>query len=461
MEENTSNEFNDNQVNSNERENWLIKQSGWNQKEFEEKILAQQNKFAGLLSRENAVELLARLLFSNQNDIENENSSFYSINEIIENKFEKKINLVARVWKIYAPKTFERNGTNKGCVCNVEIRDGKTNANLVLWDNFVDLIVKGKISRNSLLKIQGVQLKTKSQIPLELHVTYSSKIQTITLQDASKLYNQFIEPPINDKPINAIVDLVDGMLDVDVHGRLLSVGKLSTFQRPSANQKQTVGMVCNGLISDGQKAIRLVCWDENAKILSTSIVGSTAKVEGGYLKKDPRTNSLELHLSWKGIIIVNNTDIESVQKSIRQTNYPKIKINQIKEGNIYNLEAKILDLTGLKMILKCSNCGTRMIEGTGTCPECSSNELKALLILKGMVEDDTGAINITFFDKQALEILGLSQLKIDPQTALDLKREYLTGTSINCIVAARKNPTDAVIEITAKQVIKQEVKKEY
>jgi hypothetical protein len=446
------------EVDESSREEWLLKLSGWDKGKLEREIKRQQDKFAGLLSRENAIEVLARSL-----QLPAPKPTPVKFQSIVEVSAlpagTKQVNLLVRAWQIFSPKRFTRatpGGVKEGKVCNITIRDATGTGTLALWDKDAELAEQGKIRRNSILKILSVVVKTPN--PLEVSSAFITKILVAT--DEEYRAETGLDPtttlPLNLKEPTVIPQLVEGLLDVDVAGRLLNPGKLTEFTRVGKTGAPEKGMVADGLLTDSGKNIRLVAWDENARILSSVQPGEAIEVESGYVKTDSKTGKLELHASWRGRIVRNapETGLTSALELWESAYKKATRLSQVVEGAVFIADSSITGITSAKTILKCSKCGTRVVEGTHACPECGNPGLKNLILVKAVLKDDLGdKVQAAFFDQQALQLLGLKELTIPIETAVELKRAYLEGSKTTLILAGRKNPADGSTEATVKHVI--------
>jgi replication factor A1 len=103
------------------------------------------------------------------------------------------------------------------------------------------------------------------------------------------------------QPKVQIGDLVSGLNDITVTGRVTSVYPPNTFSRPDL----TEGKVANLLIADETDMLRVVLWDEKTSILEEGKVGQgqVIRVSHGYVREG-RSGRLEVHVGSKGSIEV-------------------------------------------------------------------------------------------------------------------------------------------------------------
>jgi len=126
-----------------------------------------------------------------------------------------------------------------------------------------------------------------------------------------------VEIPNNEDAFHAeiaVKDLVSGLNDVTIVGRIIVVYPIQTFPRSDL----TEGKVARLLLADKTGSLRLVLWDEKIHMVESGrlLPGQIAKVLHGYAR-DAIDGRLELHLGKKG-------DIETSLPNAIESNYPQI-----------------------------------------------------------------------------------------------------------------------------------------
>lgn len=106
------------------------------------------------------------------------------------------------------------------------------------------------------------------------------------------------------KPIRLeiqIQDLVSGLNDVTIIGKILAVYPTKTFTR----RDWTEGKMASLLISDNNRTIRVVLWDEKVEMLESSKIQreQTIRVSHAYVRQG-WGGDLELHVGKRGYIEV-------------------------------------------------------------------------------------------------------------------------------------------------------------
>ncbi len=112
----------------------------------------------------------------------------------------------------------------------------------------------------------------------------------------------------------AVKDLVSGLNDVTIVGRVIVVYPVQTFPRSDL----TEGKVARLLLADKTGSLRLVLWDDKIQMVESGKLkpGLIVKVLHGYVR-DAMDGRLELHLGKKG-------DVEISPPNTIESDYPQI-----------------------------------------------------------------------------------------------------------------------------------------
>ena len=99
-----------------------------------------------------------------------------------------------------------------------------------------------------------------------------------------------------------ISDLKEGMTNIVLLGKILSVQKVREFVR----KDQSVGKVCSFLLGDKTGTMKIVLWDERVDTVNQEYftLKELVRVVGGYAKLGQNEN-IEVHLGKKGTLILS------------------------------------------------------------------------------------------------------------------------------------------------------------
>ncbi|MEW5955933.1 MAG: OB-fold nucleic acid binding domain-containing protein [Candidatus Micrarchaeota archaeon] len=404
----------------------LVAKTAWTEQELAAKIAEKQEKFAGLLAEDAALELLAR---ENGMDVKKPEPA-PQFTPLASVEAGTTANVRVRVLHVFALKRFEKNG-RKGKVCNVSIADDSCSATLVLWGR--DCAAAESLERNDWVEVTDGIVKNKN--PLEIHSALLTQVKRVG----------------EAKPqVTEIKDLRDGK-EADFFARLLEVGEEKEFDREK-NGVKTKGKMASALAADDSGQIRLVLWDENAELARRARPGDAVKVESGAVKQG-RDGSPEVHLGWRSRAILNpRAHGLREREELWKAKYAEKKIGEACEGETVLLYATLAEVSGCRLVRKCRSCGTSVNMHEQKC-SCGSEDLRDLLVLEAKLSDPTGSARAVFFGREAMHVLGVNKVTIDPQTIAELKAEQLAGKPIKLIAQAKQGRVSGEKEFVAKHVL--------
>lgn len=408
-------------------------------------IKKRKNQFSGLITEEDILKLIAR-----EKGISFPETDLVLPKKLVELKQGEYSNVLVRVLHVFSPKAFEKE-ERKGRVCNMLVSDETGKATMVLWNRDVDFIEKGIIERNSVIEAKNVFVKNAA--PLELH---SGMLTEIHVKEDS-----FEEIPKDERIVFEIAGLKQGMMDVDFYGRVLDLREEKTFVKEKRTDDSMVpvmkkGLVSNCLVSDGTGQIRLILWDKNAEMVRKLKIGDAIKVESGFVKANPQTNSIEVHVGWKGRLVPNprNHGLKEREKIIEST-YQKKKMLEMLEGETAIANITLLDIYSARLLYKCNKCGATVKpqEGNALTCECGSSDIREIPMVTCEITDESAAMKCIFYGKQALELLEARDSGIGLDTILQLKKEYIIGKKFQLLVYPKKNAISGELELVVKHII--------
>lgn len=126
-------------------------------------------------------------------------------------------------------------------------------------------------------------------------------------------------------------DLVSGLRDVTVTGRVMAIYPPKTFTRSD----WTEGRVAHLLIADKTGTLKVVLWDEKTSLVEAGSFEQEqiVRVSHGYVREG-RSGKLELHVGLRGSIQTLPSDaLENKYASINDFHEETKKIAEVKEAN--------------------------------------------------------------------------------------------------------------------------------
>ena len=175
-----------------------------------------------------------------------------------------------------------------------------------------------------------------------------------------------------------ISQLVSGLADVSIYGRVLLINLPKVFPRSNGN-----GQVARLLIADRTGTIKVVLWDDKAKFSEKAQLGQIVKFSHGYVRCS-RNGELELHIGERG-------QIEGDPIDTKEEDFPHIQdfLERISELR------KVRRKTNVKGIIQ-------TISPLSIFQRKDSTQGKVLRI---MLKDETGQIPVVFWDAKAEKMI--------------------------------------------------------
>lgn len=199
---------------------------------------------------------------------------------------------------------------------------------------------------------------------------------------ASELGVEIVQKPLRLEIL--IQDLVSGLNDVTVAGRVITFYPPKTFTR----RDWTEGKFARLLIADTSGTLKVVLWDDKTALVETGKVeqGQIIEVSHGYLREG-LDGKLELHVGSRGNIQISPPDAA-------ETKYPPItrwvkKVAEIREeGGPITVEGTIATTPTVREVVT------------------SRNEKVAVASFE--LRDDTGKIGVSAWRKLAEVVKGVA-----------------------------------------------------
>lgn len=391
----------------------------FSQDQLDDAVRKKQDQFAGLLTDEAALRVLAH-----------ESGFALPPNEAVFAPLStaqagQLTSACVRVFAVYASKRFE-NAERSGRLCKIRVADSTASADLVLWNSDVGLVAS--IGRNDVLLLKDVLCRQQS--PLELHSRLSSEI---TVVDESAF------PSAASLPKATVVqcrlsELSEGT-EADVVARIVEKTPMRQFQR----QNKT-GFLSKLKISDGSATLFAACWDENAHAAQALVVGDAVKIEGAVLKNG------EISVSWFGRLILNpkNHALAQVQAT------PSKSLAALDASDAL-VEVRVERVFDAQRQYKCRSCGAKSAEKKDACT-CGSKDFSSLVYASLEVSDSSGIMRAVLFDQAVLDLLGAKNGS-DLNLLAQLKRDYLVGKTVRLLACAKQNARSGQKEILGKEVL--------
>lgn len=228
-----------------------LSDAGYSENEVGEAVRAKITEYAGLLSRDAALKLVAR-----ERGIETAEETKWVAPEGVAPGSAVDCRIV--VERAFRPREFERNNT-KRLVADALADWGGTKVRLVLWGADANLAGTGALRRGSRLALKNFLVK-QGRDCIELHS-----------RELCSIEHEGGDYPAPEQ-LSALADAEDAVASGVV---------LANYGAKQSGKGERAVLV----FTDGTASRRLTCWDYNARIAADLAEGEVVRVEGASARK--------------------------------------------------------------------------------------------------------------------------------------------------------------------------------
>jgi replication factor A1 len=189
------------------------------------------------------------------------------------------VSLTAQVVSVYPPKTFKRRDWTEGKIASIIVSDNSGTLRVVLWDNKVDIVEKGKIQQEQTIKISHAYVRQGLDGKPELHMGDKGSIKVL-----AKATKKMAEITRSGGPLT-----VEG-----------TVASAPEFRKVTTSRNENVA-VASFKLSDSTGELTVTAWRELAESVKGLAVGTRIKIRNVYAKKGYE-KPLELSTRYSTII---------------------------------------------------------------------------------------------------------------------------------------------------------------
>jgi len=266
---------------------------------------------------------------------------------------------------------------------------------------------------------------------------------------------------IPEKRALKIKDIVSGMKNVNLKGRIIQISETREFERKDGKK----GRVCNLILTDGTGEIRVPLWDKQVDMVLEGKIneGDVIEVKNAFAK-DNVFGGVELGLP-KLARIEKIKDDESISRQVVGVRFKRTLIKDVKEGN-YEIKGSIVQIFNVNPFFQtCPECKTR-VEKMGKvykCPEHGKVKPENNMIISGIVDDGTASIRSVFFRDQAQAVTGLDTsvlLSMSQDEVINSIKQNALGNEVIIRGRIQKNKIFDTLEIIVNEVEELDVEKE-
>lgn len=224
-------------------------------------------------------------------------------------------------------------------------------------------------------------------------------------------------------PVLSIKDLISGLGDVTVVGRVVAVLNSKSFE---GNRK---GKFASLFVADKSGILRVVLWNDKANFVESDTirVGQILRLSHGYTRED-RSGKIELHIGEKSEIEINPKDVNA-------KDYPTIDKFAVKIGELtHAYKNKKVNIVGkVKELFPASTFKRR--------------DLSSGKVMRFKLADDTGEIFVVVWNEKVDELesvlkkgvkLQIVNAKVKKTLGEDLEIHVDNGTYVGALESAEE-----------------------
>lgn len=371
----------------------------------------------------------------------------------------EEIDVIGRIMSLGDIREFTRDDSSDGSVRSIQIADNTGMVRVSLWDSKAK--EEMKIGTPVLLE----NVRTRLSMEVELNVGSQSRIITLNENETGNLLS-FDELEETNYELVKIADLDEDETRIRVVGRILDIDEVREFQRVTGE----TGKLRNFDLADETGLIRATLWDSKID-LGEFKVGSPIKIQNPGTTY--RNDRVELSIGGNSILVTpSEEELKSLpsEEELRDQIYQLKNIENLDSGDInVRIKGQLTDIRSDNIVLmRCPTCNNRLngTEETSICDNCGSEitEPNYLLILPAKIQDETGEIAVTFFDKLVEELLEMPKEEIleivldsDELGGLEGKIEDLTNLTIDLIADVGMDEYSETDRLTPRKILSKEL----
>lgn len=241
-----------------------------------------------------------------------------------------------------------------------------------------------------------------------------------------------------------IAELKPGAKDIEIIGIIDRIYRIIDYVKTG-----TAKQVSSLQISDETGSIRLVMWEDKARLSADLKRGQKIRVKGAQVKLNARDSIPELHIG-------KYSTLNILQDAVKQT-AKTMKLSDLQAGEIVSVLADVVQVRAPRTYFVCPHCNKKVIpapEGF-LCADHKKVMPKENIFSSFVLDDGTATIRAVVFGQTAEEVLGLkiSDTKdIDAATLLDAIQTKLLGKTILVEGRVKENKSFSCLEISAMRV---------
>ncbi|MBA7597510.1 hypothetical protein ES703_04513 [subsurface metagenome] len=264
--------------------------------ELMQRIRQKQDELSGFVTLEGAANIVGRELGVVFEKKEPEVRALH-VEDLIPGM--SKVDIVARVIRVYEPREFQRQSGKAGRVGSLLLRDKTGQVRITLWDDKTSLIEGDKVRKGGVVQVKNAYVRRGLDKRSELSLGMRGSL--LVNPDDPRVSDL---PPLVETKVR-VADLKPELVEVDIVGRVVATSDIREFERPDGS----TGKVASLMLMDSTGQVRVALWDERAELVKDLRLGTAVKLENASVRPGLR-DGLELSLGSRGRLLLNPPEPE-------------------------------------------------------------------------------------------------------------------------------------------------------
>ena len=346
-----------------------------------------------------------------------------------------EIDIIGRFLSINDINEFQRDDGSVGIVRSAIFADESGKVQLSLWNERAE----EEFEVGDAYQIENARTRL-GMYDVDLNIGGGSRLIKLSEEQASAMFIpelSTLEKALYD--YKKISDVDEDDTDIIIIGRVIELNDITHFDRDNGD----TGSVRNIEIADDTGSIKVVLWNDDANI--DLEIGMPIKLQNPRIDLD-RDNRLQAVIG-RGTTILEPSENElnklPTYEELKEAIYVPKTIESLLEDDTNVCVTGVIKEVGTdkNILVKCPNCRSN-VETTieeNVCDNCGHafDEPDYTLMVPTRIEDETGEIQATFFDKLAEELIQMKKEDVinyvEDGLGIEDKLQDLNGMTVEII----------------------------